>query len=805
MKDRGWERLEAVFEAARDVEGSERRAILDRECADDPGLRREVESLLATVPLGEDAFERGAHAAARVVRDVAGLGDPVLGLHVDGWEIVRPVGSGGMATVYLALGGVGRTERAAVKVANPAADRTRFADSARLEAEVLASLDHPSIARFLGAGELPDGRRYTVMEFVDGVPITEHSDLRGLDVEARLVLFAEVCDAVAHAHRRLVVHRDLKPANVLVDSDGRPRVVDFGIAKVLEPVVAGEETRGGPATMLLTPEYTSPEQVRGERATTASDVYALGLLLYRLLAGVPAYRVTTTNPAEIVRVVCETDPPLASQAVLDAADAAEIAGHRSTSPVRLARRLRGDLDNVIALALRKEPAERYATVERLLDDVQRVLRGERAAARPRGRLERLVRVARRHRVAVAAVLGVSSVAAVGGVVTFNQASLARVQATTARTVTELLVGVVESAEPGRLEGLAAVDFVAGIEDRVGAEPGLDRRVVATIDAAVGRIYERLGEYDRALAALERARATFAEEVSVTARAEVAVCLARIGVCHLRLGHSDDATASFEAAIELGSGDDPALEATATAGLGALARERGDHAAAVRHSERALELRRTVLEPGHPDIVVAMNNLAAARWGAGDLEGTERVLLQAREAAGRSGLDNQPIGAQVLHNLGVLYDSLDQLERARVTLEEALALRRSILPATHTQVAETLYALAWVYQQLALPERAIELMESSLAIMESATPESWKVADARSALGQFLVECGRLEAAEPLLGASLGVLEAELGREHEHVQEAAQRWIDLLRATGRDAEADAVRERIPAAVGHHMHR
>ena len=366
-------RIRSLVERALELDAEGRAHLLDRECAGDESLRREVEDLLRAAGDSTEFLERPA--------------SPAEGAKVGPWRIGRLLGTGGMGSVHLASRDDGQYEqRAALKLIRAGVGARELLRRFRNERQLLASLEHPGIARLLDGGQTEDGRPYIAMEFVDGVPIDVYCDAKGLDLRARIGLVLRVCDAVAEAHRSLVVHRDLKPSNILVTAAGEPKLIDFGIAKVLgaEPGEATIDLTAANGSR-LTPSYASPEQVRGERVTTASDVYSLGVVLYELLTGERPYRIESTEPTAILRIVGESVPPLPSAA----------------SPSR-ARDLRGDLDAIVMKALRKEPDRRYTAVEPLARDLRLHLDGLPVLARPDTIRYRTGKFVRRHALAVGA-------------------------------------------------------------------------------------------------------------------------------------------------------------------------------------------------------------------------------------------------------------------------------------------------------------------------------------------------------------------------------------------------------------------
>jgi serine/threonine protein kinase len=395
-----WKEIEEVFQTALDLPPVERRGYIAEACAGDDTLREQVEALVAQHDAAGEFIETPAldvvalrpppdqSAAAPMTESFV---DPSIGRRIGAYRITREIGRGGMGAVYLA-------ERAdsefrlsvAVKLIKRGMDTDFILRRFRNERQILASLDHPHIARLLDGGTTEDGLPYFVMEYIEGLPIYRYCDERKLTLRERLALFRKVCDAVHYAHRNLVIHRDIKPSNILVTPDGKPKLLDFGIAKVLNPEIAEAITLDPTATAmrLMTPEYASPEQVQGLRVTPATDVYSLGILLYELLTGHRPYRLRNRAPHDIARVICEDEPPNPSVRITSPDDLlpapAQAEDHttlsylywsRGSTVESLRRELAGDLDNIVMKALRKEPERRYQTAEELRDDITRYLEG----------------------------------------------------------------------------------------------------------------------------------------------------------------------------------------------------------------------------------------------------------------------------------------------------------------------------------------------------------------------------------------------------------------------------------------------
>lgn len=503
------------------------------------------------------------------------------GQTVGTYTLLSPLGQGGMGTVWLAERSDGRFERrVAIKFLRfsvAAGGTERF----KREGRILGQLAHPHIAELVDAGVAEKGEPYLVLEHVEGSPIDEHCDDRRLDIDARIRLFLDAASAVSHAHASLIVHRDLKPSNVLVRNDGEVKLLDFGIAKLL-----GKESGQAEATLLtleggaaLTPHYAAPEQVTGAAVTTATDVYAMGALLYLLLAGQHPAGGSAQSTAQLVKAIVETEPPRASEAV-SSTNSAEIASRRSTTPDRLSRQLRGDLDTILSKALKKNPVERYNSVAALAEDLQRYLKHEPISARPDSFAYRTNRFVRRNRLAVA-LTSIALIAVIAGVAgTLVQARSARRQRDAAiherdraNRVTEFVTGMFKASDPNEtnrkdIPVREILDKASGeIDKSLTKDPRLQSEMMSTI----GVVYSNLGIYPQAKQLLERA---------------------------IQLGQTS------------AGGSDPETW-RAMDNLGFVLMEQGQAAEAEKWQRQALEMQRRVLGPDHPDTLGTMTDLAAS--------------------------------------------------------------------------------------------------------------------------------------------------------------------------------------------------
>src|SRR5437762_434417 len=393
MTPERWRKVEEIFQVAIDLSSEERGPYVCRACADDPTIKQDVEALLSQHDSAGELLEHSPYGDT----DVAAFDyfveedDPMIGRRLGAYQIEREIGRGGMGAVYEATRVDNEfNKRAAIKLVKRGMDTDFILRRFRKERQILAALDHPHIAGLLDGGTTEDGLPYFLMEFIEGEPLYSYCDNHQLNISQRLKLFRSICDAVHYAHQKQVVHRDIKPSNVLVTSEGNPKLLDFGIAKLLNPDLAGDITHDPTATAmrLMTPEYASPEQVQGDPTTPSTDVYSLGVLLYELLTGHRPYRLRNRAPHEIARVICE-EPPAPLSIIITRPDdllPALMSGDEATTLKQLymsrratveslRREFSGDLDSIVMRALRKEPEWRYQTAEQLRDDLTRYLEG----------------------------------------------------------------------------------------------------------------------------------------------------------------------------------------------------------------------------------------------------------------------------------------------------------------------------------------------------------------------------------------------------------------------------------------------
>jgi serine/threonine protein kinase/tetratricopeptide (TPR) repeat protein len=765
MRADRWERLQEVFHGAAGRDPGERGAYLDEACAGDTALRQEVEALLAAQGEGEDLAIEVERLAASAL-----AGERLVGAHVGPYRVVRELGQGGMGRVYLAHRDDDQFQRrVAVKLADTA-QAPDVEERFRSERQILAALDHPNIARLLDGGSTAEGVPYLVLEYVEGEPVDRYCDLRQLDVGERLQLFRTVCSAVHYAHQNLVVHRDLKPSNVLVTGEGTPKLLDFGIAKLLKPeLLARLPALTTALHRPMTPEYASPEQVRGETVTTASDVYSLGVLLYELLTGCRPLRLDGSGLG-IERTVSEVEPEPPSRAALRPAEGPgdrapeERARDRRTTPERLRRRLEGDLDNIVMMALRKAPARRYASAEQLAEDVRRTSDGLPVRARKDTIRYRVRKFVGRNRYTVSTALVFLALIVGFGI---NRARLARdlaqerdrarQEAETARHVASFLEDVFRLADPTGMHGSTVT--AREILDRAAArlaDPGNERPGVRSkLLDTMGVVYRHLGLYGRAEPLLEEAlalrRRTRGEDNVDTAQS--LLHLGQLRVDQARYAEGEDLLRRSLRVEERLLGQDAPGVAEALYTLGYVLRQEGKTAEAETVLRRVVALREAA-ENDEVDLALALDRLASVLQDQGKLREAERLARRAVDITRRR-LGHHVDTARCLERLGNVLTLEGRYAAAEPLLQEGLAIRREKLGPDHPAVGAALDRLADLKRERGDFAGAEPLYRKGLAISLAAFGEEHlQVASIRADLAEQLLEQGRLDEAQDLFTRSL---------------------------------------------------
>jgi eukaryotic-like serine/threonine-protein kinase len=860
-----WQKIQSLFEQVIDSGTGERAAHLARECGDDVELRSSVESLLESDGRTEDPLLHViGQAAESLLEDHR---DRLIGKHVGPYRVVSILGHGGMSTVYRGERDDSQYQQTvAIKVLQHATLHPRLRNRLHSERHILATLDHPSIARLIDSGDLDDGTPYLVMEHVDGESIDSYCDSRTLFIRERIELFVQVCAAVQYAHRNLVVHRDIKPSNIFVTTQGAPKLLDFGIAKLLAPESLSHTL---PVTRLqeriLTPENAAPEQVLGRPITTATDIYALGVLLYQLVTGRSPYRLLSYSQLQLERAICMDDPVRPSQMVIakigdeKEADRSRISDRRGLSPQRLRARLSGDLDAIIAMAMRKEPDRRYPSVEALADDLNRHLLGRPVRARQGDWRYNAAKFIRRH---LLAVVGVTAsflgLALFAGVTLWQNHRIEVAREATAQErdraqqVSAFLVDIFSQADPFMAQGkdLTAKELLDRGATKISGNLNLQPEVRAQLLESIGLAYRRQGLAEGAIPLFEQAVAIRRQERPLD-NARIAVAVANLARAMTDAGHLISAEAFLEQAVALSESgsaaqqaetadilvqfgnfaldakSDPAHAAqlfgraqkiyratigeqnqqmaAALNGLASAAVWSDDFPLAEHYQREALAIFRVTVSHNHPDNAVALATLGYILIQREKYSDAEQVLDEALQIESNVfGVDNQR-SATIHADLGILFDRERDIPRAIAETQTALKITREHLGARHYLSGYYLDALANLYLKANDVPAAEDDARQALAVYALALPaRHLYVATTHQLLGEVLLRRDALTEAESELRISLDINTGLAGPNSWRTarSEASLAW--LLIARGRAAEGEpmllAARSKLLSTVG-----
>ena len=723
------------------------------------------------------------------------------------WRILSEIGQGGMGAVYLAARADDQYEKhVALKLIRGGQDRADVVARFRRERQILAGLDHPNIARLIDGGSAEDGRPYFVMELVAGSPIDRFCAERSLSTEERLRLFRTVCAAVEYAHRKLVVHRDIKPSNILVTPEGLPKLLDFGIARILSAEVEGDEAPTATGMAALTPAFASPEQVKGEPITTATDVYSLGVLLYVLLTDRFPYRLKSAQAVDVLRAVCEDEAQRPSTAV-GRMETVRADGRTPTLPAadtadRLRKRLRGDLDTILLTALRKEPQHRYPSVEAFSDDVRRHLERLPVRARKPTSGYRVGRFVSRNRWSVAAVSALLLVLLGSGASLFVQSvHLARERDKAAR-LAGFMVDLFKLSGPEQARGstITAREILDRGASRIGDDPKMAPEVRASLLNAVGSVYTQLGLYDQALPLLQRSLVERRRSLG-PANADVAESLHGVATVLWRKGRYDEAEALFREAIRVRRakpGEEPFAEVLPLLGLGNVLDAKGDYQGAKAAHEDAVALLRRVPDPPTELLAQAVSNLAASRMNTGDGPGAVRLMRESLDLFRQLGGQDDPRAASTVLNLAALLGERGDYAEAEKAFEEGLAVYRKVLGDAHPEVARNLNNFAVMLQGKGDYERAEALAREAVGVYrKSLGKDHPDQAPALDTLAGILNSRGAFAAAEPLSREAVAVMRKAVGEEHPFLAFDLTTLADSLAGQGKTAEAERLYARVVA--------
>jgi eukaryotic-like serine/threonine-protein kinase len=748
MEPNRWSQVENIFYRACDIAPHERREFITNACGNDTELATLVFELLAADEIRATCLDAGPEFRPDRSRE-----DETGTTHVDRigpYNIIGELGKGGMGIVYL-VERVDRqyNKRMALKLVKRGMDTDEILLRFRHERQILASLEHPNIARLYDGGAADDGRPYLVMEYVKGEPITEYCDNRRLTIENRITLFMTVCKTVQFAHQHFIVHRDLKPSNILVTPDGDVRLLDFGIAKLLHPDAGSTLPVTRPFMQFATSAYASPEQLRGEQITTASDVYSLGIILYELLTGTHPYQKATPEPA----VATSGSPQqidLPSKRIL-ATGTPEIFSHRNASRNLVYRQLKNELDTIVRTALHPELQSRYQSAEQLLRDIERYVSGHPILAKSQTPAYRLKKFIYRNRITAGAAFVVSLLTLFFLIFTLMQHQKIVRERDTAEAVAGFLEELFEASDPyartgERLDTLRALDLVERGRERLGT---LDSQplVQARLADVLGNVYRGVGAHDSAVV-MHRRALEIRRTQPRSAWKEKVTTLHYLATDYIRYGQFEEAYPLLEEALLLVPPGEAGVRGQLLQSLASVHRAKGSFNSARIHLEESISLQRSIDGAGEPTFGLAskLNDLALLLREMEEYAAAEPFAREAVEIWNAIGRDH-PEKAIFLTNLGSILHHLGKLDEADKTYREALDIEASILGDDHPTIALTLTHLAELARERQDYAAGIELYREALRRISSVDPENTGVAIVTGLLANVLRENGEHVQAE----------------------------------------------------------
>jgi len=789
-----WAQMEKLFYQALDLEPSARPAFLDQACPDNPELRKEVEALLESSGKSIDFLQKRVdHVAQRLSLDD-------LGQRIGPYRLIGRLGEGGMGKVYLASRADKLYEQeVAIKLMHPGLTEAReMLLRFGIERQILANLNHPNIARLLDGGITQDGAPYLVMEYVKGIRIDAYCREQKLTIEERLRLFIAVLSAVEFAHKNLVVHRDIKPANILVTPEGVPKLLDFGIAKLLTPDDGQTLTRT--TERLMTPEYASPEQIRGDQITTSTDVYALGVLLYELLTGARPFHLETKSPLEVARIICEQDPQPPSAIAL-----------ARTGGDQLARQLKGDLDNIVSTAMRKEAGRRYASVAALEADLQSYLKGYPIHARTDTWRYRSGKFVRRHKAATIAT-GLLALSLVGFSIGMSlMARRANRERLTAQRESQFLASIFQAATPDQARGkqITARELLDAGASRIDRELADQPLLQASMADNIGHAYISLGAYDQAQKLFQRAYDLRKQNLGPNAL-DTTASLSGLAMALRLQDNYSQAEPLFRQVLAvqrhaLGENDPQVADSLENVGECLYLESRWIEAEPLLRQSLAIK-RKLNLEGDNG----TRNFLALVLERKGEYPEAVQLLHEAVDKMRRTEGTDGPNYVVALHDLaGAMIDEGDLYE-AEAMERETLQIRRRILGDQHPDLYYSLNNLAWILLQEGNWKASEPFLQENLALVSKAFGEqSLKMVSVTKNWGLYLQEKGdyaeaeksdkeALESAIEIGGPStyyverievgLGELEFDRGR-YAAAETYARQALELTRKLGGEDSPD----------------
>ncbi len=847
MDKQRFSKTQELFDKALEMNISEREMFLTEICKDDLELKNEVLSLLKSLDSNDDFLEKPLEVTAESSEL---LKDPFIGKQIGKYIIDSEAGFGGMGIVYVGLRNDEEFEqKVAIKILKHGITSDYLLKRFQIERQTLANLQHRFIAKLLDGGSTDEGLPYLVMEYIEGIPITKYCDKNNLSVDERLELFIKVCLAVQYAHQNLIIHRDIKPGNILVIDDGTPKLLDFGIAKLIDEDLMEDDgglTKTG--VWHLTPEYSSPEQINGERITTASDIYSLGVLLYKILTGEQPYKITSSSPIAISKIIEEKNIIKPSEKVKQATgvnpenDKIEI---HSVNYEKISPLLKGDLDNIILKAMDKDPERRYASVEQFSEDLKRYLIGLPVIAQKDTTTYRLKKFITRHKIGFSSSIGFALLLIISLIAISWQANVAskerdkaKVEAQKTEAVNTFLQGMLSSVDPTEIgRDVKVYDILEKAADDIETNLKDQPEVEASLRSTLGNTYVNLGEYDKAKPFLDEALAINKKMYGNKSK-ETAYSLHDLGLYYDWVGDYKKADSIYNISIKILRKvlQQPTKQfSNVLNDQGLIKMYFGENAAAEKLFKEALDAALHSHGEKNKNTAVIMNNLALNYSDAGDLDKAEEyykkslsinleLLGENRPEIGTNynnlgylymlkkeyklaevyleksyklklnlkGKDHPDVGL-ALNNLGVINIRMGNYDKAEKYQLDALKQYRKTLDSDHPYVALSEYWLGKIYLETNKLSKAQEYLSKSLKTrIKKFPPENKDIWRSKSELGICQLKLKKYSEAKKLLISSLDFYKSNFEDDSTQIKRLYKNIVDLYNSTGNNKNADLYR-------------
>ena len=772
MDKKQWKKISHIFDIALTLPKERRTTYIESLCEDNPVLFKEVNELLKSVEDSDRILEEQLRRNEILLQDLSAhleeskSSKSLINSTLGKWKIISLLGKGGMGDVYK----VERTETdiqqyGALKIMRRGLDTPENIRRFRLEKQILAGLHHPNIASLIDGGLSENGLPFLVMEYVEGNPVTQYCDQNNLTINQRIKLFSSICEGVQYAHKNLIIHRDLKPENILVTKNGHVKILDFGIAKLLDPDLyewSAVETRQNARIMSI--EYAAPEQVAGEPVNTSTDQFTLGLLLFELLAGIQPFDFEDHPYREIRRIILEEQSPYPSHRIRNYQDKqklAEIAKNRSATVDNLTSQLTGDLDSIILKTLRKDHKARYNSIDQLKIDLKNYLENKPVLARRNSTFYRAKKFVKRNSKGIATVSAfILIIISLVSYFTFQltqERNTAQLEAKTAEQVSSFMLGLFEANQPSEAQGdtLTARTLLNRGADKA-KELNNQPIVQARMYEEIGRAYHAIGLYQDALTVLKESL-ELRREIHGEQHIEVANILNLQGF-------------SFK--------------------------EIGDYAVAESLYQKALTVQHNVLENKHPDIAETQNNLGVLYRVLGEYDKAENHLSKALKIWRNQYGDEHAETANTLSNLGIVYRFNGDLETAEAYLNQAYKIQQKINPElNHPKTATITETLGYVLKEQKKYDEAESMYRLSLKIRRKIYGNNHTdVANTLNNLSVLLAEQGKLQEAEDLIKESTKIRKQQLGTDHIQYVSSLHNLAFFYQKNENFASADSLYQR-----------